>query len=379
MNEIDTREQVIEWIPFDRLLLDDENPRLPEGLHGASQSEILRFLLEQGALEELAQSYLDNGFFQHEPLIVVLEHGKKRRKQRGKDRYTVVEGNRRLAALKILHESPEADDAGFFGIHPSSAQLDTLVEIPCFLIPDRDQIHAYIGFRHIGGLKTWPPEAKARYLLAEVHRLVGEGFDNPFRELGRRVGSNAQGVRNPYLAIRILLYAREEFGLNVAYVQEHRFGVWLRCMNSADIRRYVGINKARSYQEIEQALEEIDRDKLTEVLGDLESTRGQSRAVLGDSRDVTDYGRVLMDKRARKVLRSSADLSLARQVIEELDLEPRARRLAKSVGLFLETLHRAEAAEISGSLVQAVEELSRLARSARAVVRDRMDDRDHDS
>jgi len=379
MNEIDTREQVIQWISFDRLHLDDENPRLPEGLKGASQSEILSFLLEQGALEELAQSYLDNGFFQHEPLIVVLEHGKKRRKRRGKDRYTVVEGNRRLAALKILHESPEADDAGFFGIHPSSAQLDTLVEIPCFLIPDRDQIHAYIGFRHIGGLKTWPPEAKARYLLAEVQRLVDEGFDNPFRELGRRVGSNAQGVRNPYLAIRILLYAREEFGLNVAYVQEHRFGVWLRCMNSADIRRYVGINKARSYQEIEQALEEIDRDKLTEVLGDLESTRGQSRAVLGDSRDVTDYGRVLMDKRARKVLRSSADLSLAKQVIEELDLEPRARRLAKSVGLFLETLHRAEAAEISGSLVQAVEELSRLARSARAVVRDRMDDRDHDS
>ena len=208
---------------------------------------------------------------------------------------------------------------------------------------------------------------------------MDEGFDDPFRELGRRVGSNAQGVRNPYLAIRILLYAKEEFGLNVAYVQEEKFGVWLRCMNSADIRRYVGINKARSYQEIEQALEGIDRDKLTEVLGDLESTRGRSRAVLEDSRDVTDYGRVLMDKRARKALRSSADLSLARQVIEELDLEPRARRLAKSVGLFLETLHRAEAAEISGSLVQAVEELPRLARSARAVVRDRMDDRDHDS
>ena len=379
MNETDTREQVIQWIPFDRLLLDDENPRLPEGLHGASQSEILRFLLEQGALEELAQSYLDNGFFRHEPLIVVQERGKKGGKKRGRGGYTVVEGNRRIAALKILHDSPEADDAGFFGIEPSSAQLETLVEIPCFLIPDRDQIHAYIGFRHIGGLKTWPPEAKARYLLTEVHRLVDEGFDDPFRELGRRVGSNAQGVRNPYLAIRILLYAREEFGLNVAYVQEHRFGVWLRCMNSADIRRYVGIRQARSYQEIEQALEGIDRGKLAEVLGDLKGRKGQSRAVLEDSRDVTDYGRVLMDKRARKALRSSADLSLARQVIEELDLEPRARRLAKSVGLFLETLHRAEAAEISSSLVQAVEELPRLARSARAVVRDRMDDRDHDS
>ena len=323
MNETDTREQVIQWIPFDRLVLDDENPRLPEGLRGASQSEILGFLHEQGVLEELAQSYLDNGFFRHEPLIVVQEHGK---------RYTVVEGNRRLAALKILHDSPEADDAGFFGIDPSSAQLETLVEIPCFLIPDRDQIHAYIGFRHIGGLKTWPPEAKARYLLTEVRRLVDEGFDDPFRELGRRVGSNAQGVRNPYLAIRILLYAREEFGLNVVYIQEHRFGVWLRCMNSADIRRYVGIGRARSYQEIEQTLERIDRGKLAEVLGDLESRRGRSRAVLGDSRDVTIYGRALADERARATLRKTGDLSLARQVVEELDLEPRAQRLVREPG-----------------------------------------------
>jgi len=379
MNEIDTRKQVIEWIPFGRLHLDDENPRLPEGLKGASQSEILSFLLEQGALEELAQSYLDNGFFRHEPLIVVQERGKKRGKKRGKDGYTVVEGNRRLAALKILHDSPEADDAGFFGIHPSSAQLKALDEIPCFLIPDRDQIHAYIGFRHIGGLKTWPPEAKARYLLTEVHRLVDDGFDDPFRELGRRVGSNAQGVRNPYLAIRILLYAREEFGLNVAYVQEHRFGVWLRCMNSADIRRYVGIRRARSYQEIEQALERIDRGKLAEVLGDLESKRGRSRAVLGDSRDVTIYGRALGDERARATLRKTGDLSLARQVVEELDLEPRAQRLVESLQLFVEALSRAETVDFSNSLLQATEELSRLARSARAVVKDRMDDLDQDT
>ena len=371
MNETDTREQVILWIPFDRLHLDNENPRLPEGLQGASQSEILGFLLEQGALEELAQSYLDNGFFRHEPLIVV--------QKRGKDGYTVVEGNRRLAALKILHESPEADDAGFFGIHPSSAQLEALVEIPCFLIPDRDQIHAYIGFRHIGGLKTWPPEAKARYLLTEVHRLVDEGFDDPFRELGRRVGSNAQGVRNPYLAIRILLYAREEFGLNVAHVQEHRFGVWLRCMNSADIRKYVGIRKARSYEEIEQALERIDCDKLAEVLGDLQSKRGRSRAVLGDSRDVTIYGRALADERARATLRKTGDLSLARQVVEELDLEPRAQRLAESLELFVEVLSRAEAVEFSNGLLVATGELSRLARSARAIVKDRMDDRDQDA
>ena len=368
MNETDPREGTNLRLPFDELILDDKNPRLPERLYRQPQSEILRYLYLQGALEELAYSYRDNGFFPQEPLLVVREDQE--------NTYIVVEGNRRLAALKILHGSPEADEISFAGIELSAERLESLRDIPCVLVEDRNQIHAYVGFRHIGGLKTWPPEAKARYLLAEVERLVEEGFSDPFRELGRRVGSNAQGVRNPYLAIRILLHAREEFGLNVTYVQDHRFGVWLRCMNSADIRSYVGLGQARTYQEIEQALEGINRDQLAEVLVDLESAEGQARAVLSDSRDVTIYGRALTDERAHATLRKTGDLSLARQVVEELELEPRAQRLVKSLELFLETLHRAETVDISRGLLQAMEDLSQLARSGRAIVQDRMDEND---
>ena len=368
----DSASRTISTIPVDDLGLDDENPRLPESLRGKLQSEILAFLKREGVLEEIAQSYLDNGFFQHEPLLVV--QGNRR------EPYTVVEGNRRLAALKILHEAPEADGLHFIGIDPSTEQLERLREIPCFIVSSREEVHAYIGFKHIGGLKTWPPEAKARYLLAEVGRLVKENVRDPFRELGRRVGSNAQGVRNPYLAIRILLHAREEFGLNVGYVQDLRFGVWLRCMNSADIRTYIGLDQARTYDEIETALNGVDQDKLGEVLSDLESGKGRgARAVLADSRDVTVYGRALRDERAHKVLRSTRDLSLARQIVEELELEPRARRLVDSVKLFLDTLHQAEPESISNDLLLAVEDLSRLARSARGIVKDRLSDHDTDS
>ena len=50
-------------VPLRQAALDAENPRLPERIRGQSQSEILRYLREQGVLEELARSYLDNGFF----------------------------------------------------------------------------------------------------------------------------------------------------------------------------------------------------------------------------------------------------------------------------------------------------------------------------
>ena len=362
-------ETSVRSIPVANLELDGENPRLSESLRGKAQSEILRFLQRDGVLEEIAQSYLDNGFFQHEPLIVAQQNGN------GTNSFIVVEGNRRLAALKMLHDAPEAEGLDFVGIDPSSEQLESLREVPCFVISSRQAVHAYIGFRHIGGLKTWPPEAKARYLLTEVRRLVDDQVRDPFRELGRRVGSNAQGVRNPYLAIRILLYAREEFGFNVSYVQDHRFGVWLRCMTSADIRAYLGLDQARTYQEIEQALADLNKDSLKEVLSDLKSN-GNGRAVLADSRYVTVYGRALMDERAHKVLRSTKDISFAAQIVDELELEPRARRLVKSVELFLDVVHRAERETVSTDLLYSTEELFRLARSTRDVVRGLMNDDD---
>ena len=361
-------------IPVEKLLLDDENPRLPERLRKQPQSEILRHLHKHAVLDELAQSYIDNGFFDHEPLIVV---------QNGEDeRYVVIEGNRRLAALKILHRSPEAD--GLFVTidpsDPSEKELKKLREIPCFLISDRNVVHSYVGFRHIGALKTWPPEAKARYLLAEARQLVNEEkVDDPFRALGRQVGSNAQGVRNPYLAIRILLYAREEFGLDVSFVQESRFGVWLRCMNSSDIRKYIGLGNTTTYQEIEQALVGIEKKNLEEVLGDLESKPGERRAVLGDSREVTVYGRALTDERAHETLRKTRDLRLVKQIIEGLDLDVQARRLAESVRLFMDTLSRTEPADMSNALLSATEELALAANAVKSLVKGQIDNRDSES
>ncbi len=56
----------VQHIPVGNLLLDGDNPRLPGKLRGGSQSELLNFLRGKGVLEELAQSCLDNGFFQLE-------------------------------------------------------------------------------------------------------------------------------------------------------------------------------------------------------------------------------------------------------------------------------------------------------------------------
>src|SRR4051812_17983333 len=73
------------------LLLDHRNPRLAL-VEDATQVDLLKALYEDESLDELVGSFIENGYFEEEPLVVVEEE----------EGYVVVEGNRRLATLKLL-------------------------------------------------------------------------------------------------------------------------------------------------------------------------------------------------------------------------------------------------------------------------------------
>ena len=351
----------IETRSVSSLALDERNPRLPERLHSAPQSELLQFLYDQGALLELAQSFVDNGYFQHEPLIVLESDGEE-------GRAVVVEGNRRLATLLILLQEPVAQETRLrfrLDEEPSAARLTELGEVPCYTVSSAEEVHSFLGFRHIGGLKTWLPEAKARYLLAEVERVVStRGADGVFTAVGRTVGSNAQGVRNPYIALKILRYARSEFGIDSSYIEENRFGVWHRCMNSPDLRTYIGIGNARTFDEIETALGDLDESALREVLRDLTPHDG-SLAVLRDSRDVTKYAGVLIDPRAHKTLRQFNDLSLAKSILESAQLAQDIETVKRRVDVLLQ---RASSETPSADAAEPARGLERIAMALRAVI-----------
>lgn len=358
-----------ERLPVEQLRLDPENPRLPEAVVGGSQHQLLTYLHEQAVLDELAASFVDNGYFVHEPLIVIATG----------DTWRVVEGNRRLATLMILLQLPPAVDADIRFLldpEPSPARLQELRLAPCSVVADGSSVHGFLGFRHIGGIKTWSAEAKARYIAREVEQLQRDGAGNVFARVARRVGSNSQGVRNPYLAMKVLLHARDELGTKIQDVQQRRFGVWTRAMNSADLRRYIGLGSPRTYDEIQAALAGLDEDRLREVFADLSAGEGRRRPVLGDSRDVTVYAQVLQHPEARAALRKYDDLELARQVVERAELPARLRRLVDSVEVVLREVQR-EAAP--SDALPVAEELSRLARSLMVTIRDQVHGTDADA
>lgn len=337
--------------------LDPENPRLPPEMSDDSQEEILVYIWRTGQLDELAYSFVENGYFEAERLIVVPDC----------DRFTVVEGNRRLATLQILlglHET-----AASLNIEVPGDRQDELQLIPCLVADHTDSVRTYLAYRHIGGMKTWSSEARARFTSAMVDRAVGDDHDRPFRQVGRVVGSNAQGVRNSYLAYTVLRFAREELGLDTRYLLYERFGVWTRCMNSGNVREYIGIGRPSTYQECQESLRQIDRFRLGEVVDDLTPKSVTSKALVSDSRDITTYGQVLANESARMALRQYEDFGVARRIVREDDLGTRTASLAASVERLLNDVSLASS-PIRADLEPPSERLSRFARALLAVVRD---------
>src|ERR1700684_1957742 len=65
------RKRPLRNLGIGRLHLDPENPRLPEEVQGRGEEELLQHLYEHFALEEIASSMAQNGYFDEEPLVAV--------------------------------------------------------------------------------------------------------------------------------------------------------------------------------------------------------------------------------------------------------------------------------------------------------------------
>ena len=332
-------------IPVERLDLDPQNPRLPEEIVG-DVFAMVEYLIGHGVLHELGYSFLDNGFFEAERLIVIESESEA-------DRYTVVEGNRRLVTLQCLHGYYPQE--AIVDCEPTQSQLERLRDIPCLVASNRRDVESYLAHRHIGGMKTWSPEARARFLRNMVEEEKVRDATNAFRNVGRRIGSNATGVRNSYNAISILRYATEELGIQAGQLQHQRFGVWLRAMNSSDIRTYIGFGNPNTPLETAAALTELNRERLREVVEDFTPSNASQRALLQDSRWITDYGRILVDGDAREVLRDTEDFLSARAVLLRRSVGDQMRTICRD----LERVRIDVAQDLSGNDIEELRRLSR--------------------
>jgi hypothetical protein len=172
-------------VPTELLDFDPSNPRLAEdGVKNPTESEIIVSLAEMADLSEVVESIAANGYIDIEPIIAQLIG----------DRWRVLEGNRRLAAIRILQKPTLAKGTGISVPEISPENLETLKEVTVYAVENRDQAREYIGFKHINGPHKWDAIAKARFAtdwyrkekssgltIEKIARRLGDGHDTVVR------------------------------------------------------------------------------------------------------------------------------------------------------------------------------------------------------
>lgn len=144
-----------------KILMDEENPR-HDKING--QREILNWHVEHlgSKLILLMRSLAENGQSEIDKVLVTPVRGMT-------DKYVVKEGNRRVAALKLLNDPSLCDDELFRRRIQSVNITDQLsFDIECVNITDQRRVAWLMGLRHLGeqggvGTSKWGAVEKDRH------------------------------------------------------------------------------------------------------------------------------------------------------------------------------------------------------------------------
>jgi hypothetical protein len=271
--------------------LDPLNPRLVVPAE-VSQSDLLTLLHDEEGLDELVPSFLENGYFEEEPLVVV---------PRG-ERFTVVEGNRRLAALKLLLDSNLQRKVRVAGWpKPTQEQRRALEIVPCVLYRTRDEVIPFLGYRHITGAKKWAPFQKARF----VAQLLEAG--QTLVHIQEVIGDTTQATKKLYQDYVVYNQITDELEMPSAPIRE-RFSLLEVMLGQRPIKRHLGLSTRLPTQAVSRLVPEDHLDELQEVtqwvFGD-----GRKRGVIADHRDIGQrLAKVVENQEALEYLRSTSDL-----------------------------------------------------------------------
>ena len=224
-------------IPLNELLLDPNNYRLQEQegfstypdhrFHIDRVQDKTRRRLQNENLGPLRNSIVANGFLEIERIVVVpYEHEV--------DKYLVIEGNRRVAALLNIRE----EHAG--GVEIPGNVVRVFDAVPCLVVDGTDQEayfrEAIMGIRHVGGIRQWGGYQRASLVanMRDNHQLDAS-------VISERIGLSVIEVNRRYRAFKALQQMKgdENYG---EHATAQLYPLFHEAVSLPDVREWLGWN-----------------------------------------------------------------------------------------------------------------------------------------
>jgi hypothetical protein len=316
----------IQLVDLSKLILDEHNPRLPES-SDRTQTAMIDYISETTSIEELMDVIAKNGYFIGEPVIVVPEKTNDGSKS---GNYIVVEGNRRVTALKLLQNPNIATNPGSrileIANNPDSTKP---TNIPVVERDSREEILPYLGFRHITGIKQWEPLAKARY-MEQIFATTNPQTANQERyaQVAKIIGSRPTHIRRNLEALEVykIIKNNDYFEIDGLDEEKIKFAVLSTALADERIGNFVGLNE-----------EKLDDSAIKDITKWLYEKDSKGKTRVGESRNLKYLSAVLDNPKALAAFRNGAMLKIAYLQTTDVSLD------------FIELLYSADSALVEAS------------------------------
>lgn len=300
-----------ENVHIDNLHFDRLNPRLPEDMDRGDEDQVLLWMLRHGDIVDLMASIGATGYSSAEAVLAIP-------RKSGNNQYEVIEGNRRLAAVKLLVYPEKAFLRSKLVAQTSSLASYRPETIPVLVYEKREDILTYLGYRHITGIKAWGAQEKAKYLkqLYDYYEKLGQDEASIFQTISQVVATKAHYAKKTLTTLALVEEAKEQayWGVGKIEPSDVKFSVLGTALSYAPIVEYIGLRDATDWR-----LTHYDSENLKNIFCWLFQTDLDGNTRVRESRELPKLAKVVANENALLAFKDGYSLEHAAELTDEAD------------------------------------------------------------
>lgn len=275
-------------------------------------------------IQDLLDSFRSNGYLPVDQIQV---------RELPSGGYVVVEGNRRIGALKYLEREYEQKGIDLGKLEPSFFS-----RVPVVLYNDADEMHhlTLMALKHISGNRKWGEWNQAK-LLEKMHSTYKVSED----DICRRIGISKVELRRSLRALALVeQYQQSDYG---DQFNESRFPIFREAVRNSSVKNWLGWDeyqrKATHIQNRELFFSLLSREPVEEEDDDGQTDYNDKylEPAIIKRDDVTLLGKIIEDNKALEQLKISRNLNAAYRA-SDLVFKERQELAVKSVASDISTL-----------------------------------------
>lgn len=276
-------------------------------------------------VKDLLNSFKANGFLDVD--IIQL-------KDLGDNHYLVLEGNRRVTALKILQEDNKNGlDMGKF---------DTAIfsSVPSVIYTDNDETNHLIimGLKHINGNKKWPAINQAQLIYDYLLPFWGNDNDYGIQEsnLCQSLGITKVKLRTTQRAYHLILqYKQSDYE---DQFKSDMYYTFIEIIKKPDIRQWIGWDnktyKATNKENLDRLFSWLSRTENINDIDDETDEINENPPVITKYSDIRELAKFITDNEAIEIMEEENSVAqglLASGNIAKASLEKSLKDLKNSI------------------------------------------------